>query len=112
LPLLVKARSLIVVIQDTLGLENSSELASGLVELRAVVRYFDLKPDGVMVNDANSVYTALADEFFINGESLKTQKDEERWLRELTGFASQYTDSVAKLIRAVRSVNDTMENMV
>lgn len=96
LPLLNKVAGIILVIQGLRGLENSGQVAAGICALKQIVREFNLKVDGVLVNDAKDVASVIVDRLFTRGDELRTIDEERKWLADLACEDSEY---VSKILR-------------
>jgi hypothetical protein len=71
---------LVVVVQSFKGLEK--EIAESFWELMTVIRQAGLRPDAFLANDDEVMLSVLVDRLGMDGEGLRTQADETRWLAQ------------------------------
>jgi len=72
------AAGMVVVVQSMAGLD----VAESLAELIRVIEESGLRPDAFLANDDEVMLSVLVDRLVMNGDRLRTQADETRWLRE------------------------------
>lgn len=96
LPLLSMAAGIVLVVQGIRVLENSSRVAEGICVLKEIAREFELKVDGVLVNDEKDVTSVVVDRLFMRGDELRTIDDEQKWLADLACGDSKYVSDILR----------------